>query len=88
MAEAYTDQVRREKMQEGTDIFRVLIKTMLHAGIITDRTKAMYGVWVNMDELKAEGEEMVGDPIAEQGIAYLKEINAKRRRLGNKVAAE
>jgi len=88
VAEAYTDDVRREKMQEGTDIFRVLIKTMLHAGIITDRTKAMYGVWVNMDELKAEGEEMVGDPIAEQGIAYLKEINAKRRRLGNKVAAE
>jgi hypothetical protein len=31
---------------------------------------------------------MVGDPIAEQGIAYLKEINAKRRRLGNKIAAE
>ena len=87
VAEAFTDSVRREKMQEGTDIFRVLIKTMLHAGIITDRTKAMYGVWVDMDELKAEGEEMVGDPIAEEGIAYLKEINAKRRRLG-KVAAE
>ncbi|MDP2010998.1 MAG: ferritin-like domain-containing protein, partial [Phenylobacterium sp.] len=31
------------------------------------------------DELKAEGDRMVGDDIAEEGIAYLQEINFKDR---------
>ena len=80
MREAFTDTIRRQQMTEATNIFRVLIKTMLHAGIITERTKPLYAVWVDMDELKSEGEEMVGDPIADAGIAYLKDINSKRRR--------
>jgi hypothetical protein len=32
-----------------------------------------------MDELKAEGERMIGDDIAEEGIKYLQEINFKDR---------
>ena len=50
-----TDEARREDMKEATNIFRVLIKTLLNAGIITDRTRAFYGMYVDMDELKAEG---------------------------------
>ena len=38
--------------EEGTDIFRVLIKTLLKAGIITDRTRGTYAVFVDMAELK------------------------------------
>jgi hypothetical protein len=30
---------------------------------------------VNFEEFKAEGEEMVGDAIADEGIQYLKTIN-------------
>jgi hypothetical protein len=74
-----TDEVRREDMKEATNIFRVLIKTLLNAGIITDRTRAFYGMYVDMDELKAEGDRMVGDDIAEEGIAYLQKINFKDR---------
>ncbi|HEY1629747.1 MAG TPA: diiron oxygenase [Rhizomicrobium sp.] len=73
--EAFTDDHRREHMKQSANIFRVLIKTLLNAGIITDRTKAFYGMYVNMDELKAEGERMVGDDIAEEGIRYLQSIN-------------
>ncbi|MGK2741943.1 ferritin-like domain-containing protein [Tepidicaulis sp. LMO-SS28] len=75
MIEAITDDDRREQMREGTNIFRVLIKTLLKAGIITDRTKAFYATYVDMDELKNEGDRMVGDDIAEDGIKYLKTIN-------------
>jgi hypothetical protein len=32
-----------------------------------------------MDELKSEGDKMVGDDIAEEGIKYLQEINFKDR---------
>ncbi|MBX3508660.1 ferritin-like domain-containing protein [Parvibaculum sp.] len=75
MLEAFGDEDRREAMKEGTNIFRVLIKTLLKAGIITDRTKAFYATYVDMEELKGEGDRMVGDDIAEDGIRYLQKIN-------------
>ena len=53
----------------------MLIKTLLKAGIITDRTAASMRTYIDMDELKAEGDRMVGDDIAEEGIKYLKTIN-------------
>jgi len=78
-AEIATDEARREDMKEATNIFRVLIKTLLNAGIITERTRAFYAIYVDMEELKSEGDRMVGDDIAEDGIAYLKTINFKDR---------
>ena len=77
--EVMTDDKRRENMRESANIFRVLVKTLLNAGIITDRTRAFYGMYVDMDELKNEGERMVGDDIAEDGIRYLQAINFKDR---------
>ena len=70
---------QRERLRESTNIFRVLIKTLLKAGLISDRTKAFYATYVDMDELKGEGDRMVGDDIAEEGIKYLQEINFKDR---------
>ena len=84
-----TDDARRQDMKEASNIFRVLIKTLLNAGIITDRTRAFYGLYVDMDELKAEGDKMVGDDIAEEGIKYLQKINFKDRVAANvSIAAE
>jgi hypothetical protein len=51
--EAFSDVDRRKGMTESANIFRVLIKTRLKAGIITERTRAVYGQWVDMDELAA-----------------------------------
>ncbi|WP_332773166.1 ferritin-like domain-containing protein [Phenylobacterium sp.] len=84
-----TDEARRQDMKEASNIFRVLIKTLLNAGIITDRTRAFYGMYVDMEELKAEGDRMVGDDIAEEGIKYLQKINFKDRIAANvSIAAE
>jgi hypothetical protein len=85
--EAFTDDDRRRLMRQNNNIFRVLIKTLLKAGIITDRTKSMYAAWVDMDELSSEGSEMVGDPIAEAGIEYLRDINRNRKRIGRGLRA-
>ena len=79
MAAMVTDETRRENMKEQTNIFRVLVKTLLNAGIITDRTRGFYAIYVDMEELKTEGDRMVGDDIAEEGIKYLQEINFKDR---------
>ena len=73
--EAMTDSVVREDMQEATNIFRVLIKTLLKGGIITDRTSGNYAAFIDMKELHKEGDRMVGDDIAEEGIKFLRELN-------------
>jgi len=83
-----TDEMRREDMKEATNIFRVLIKTLLNAGIITDRTRAFYGMYVDMEELKAEGDRMVGDDIADEGIQYLRTINFRTPTVTSMMAAE
>jgi hypothetical protein len=89
LMEAITDEERKERMKDSTDIFRVLIKTLLKAGIITDRTRPFYAMYVNMDELKAEGDRMVGDDIAEEGIRYLQTVNFGRKSgNGSLLAAE
>ncbi len=75
MIEAVSDDKRREDMKNSTNIFRVLIKTLVKAGIVTERTKAFYAVYVDMDEVKGEGDRMVGDDIAEDGIRFLQKIN-------------
>ncbi len=59
------------------NVFRVLIKTLLNAGLITERTRKFYAAHVDLDELKAEGDRIVGDAIAEDGIRYLQAINFK-----------
>ncbi|MFI5000929.1 MAG: ferritin-like domain-containing protein [Reyranellales bacterium] len=82
--ETFSDDDRRAQLKESTNIFRVLIKTLLHAGIITTRTAPLYAVWVDMKELEAEGDGIPGDIVAEEMLVVLREINAKRRRIGSK----
>jgi hypothetical protein len=77
--EALTDANIRNELQEATNIFRVLIKTLVKAGIITDRTRGNYAAYIDMAELYAEGDRMVGDDIAEEGIKYLMKLNGATR---------
>jgi len=75
VAEAFTNARIRERLKDSTSIFRVLIKTLLKAGIITDRTRHVYAAFVDMAELHTESDRMIGDDIAEKGIQYLQQIN-------------
>ncbi|AFK56833.1 ferritin-like domain-containing protein [Tistrella mobilis] len=79
MKESYTSDVRRAEMSESTNVFRVLVKTLLHAGIITDRTRPLYAQWVDLGALAGEGEGTVGDAIAAEGLEFLAGVNAARR---------
>jgi hypothetical protein len=85
--EALTDEAIRTDMQDATNIFRVLIKTLLKAGIITERTKPVYAAYIDMAELYAEGDRMVGDDIAEQGIKYLIQLNGGKMTLPSTLIA-
>ena len=83
---AERDPTRRFKGE--TNIFRVLIKTLFNAGLITARTRGFYAMYVDMDEVQAEGSHMPGDDIAEEGIRYLQTINFKDRVAPVTLAAE
>ena len=74
--EALTDEAMRQEMQDASNIFRVLVKTLLKAGIITDRTRGNYAAFLDMAELHNEGDRMIGDDIAEEGIRQLIKLKA------------
>ena len=80
--EAFSEEDRRQSMTEGTNIFRVLIKTLLKAGIITDRTRHVYAQWVDMDELAGESDEVAGSQVADAATETLREINSGRIKMG------
>jgi P-aminobenzoate N-oxygenase AurF len=90
MKESYTSASRREEMRDSTNVFRVLTKTLLNAGIITSRTRDVYAAWVDLKELSEEDEGLIAEPIAESGLALLREINSTRpvRRKAAPAAAE
>jgi hypothetical protein len=66
--ELYNDEERHNKLMDGNNVFRVLAKTLITAGIITDRTAHVYASWVNMNELEAEDQEMPGAAAVIEGI--------------------
>ena len=80
--EAFTDADRRRMMRESTNIFRVLIKTLFKAGIITERTRPVYAAWVDMDELARESDEVAGQAVADAAMLELRDINSGRKRIG------
>ena len=49
------------------------------AHIITDRTKATYAEFVDMEELNAEDDTVAGQDIADEGIQKLSQINASKK---------
>lgn len=82
--EAFTDADRRRMMRESTNIFRVLIKTLFKAGIITERTRPVYAAWVDMEELRAEPDEVAGMDVADRTVDELRQINATHGRVISK----
>ena len=84
--EAVGDDQRREAMGQQTNVFRVLTKTLDKAGMITERTRDNYGMWMDIDALQQEDDRMVGDDIAEEGIRDLIDINSTKRKIVKKIS--
>ena len=81
--EAFTDADRRRMMKENTNIFRVLIKTLLHGGIITDRTRHLYEAWVDLGRARPRARRAsVGDAVADAAMDELREINRGKKKIG------
>ena len=66
--ETFNDDVRWSELKEGTNVFRILVRTLLGAGIITDRTRHVHAGWVDMMELDSERHEIPGEAVVADGI--------------------
>jgi hypothetical protein len=78
----------KTRFRGETNVFRVLIKTLLNAGLITERTRKFYAMYIDMDELEGENPRMVGEDIAADGIKFLQAINFKDQTRQVSIAAE
>lgn len=75
----YSDQARRDEMANSYSVFRLLVRTLVGSGIVTERTRADYGLWVDLDTLGTEAANPVEDAITAEGLAFLRNVNDKRK---------
>ncbi len=77
----YGADARKSQLQQQGNIFRVLARTLIKSGIVTDRTMPVYSRLLNVDEATNEDDplDVIGEVISNQGIAYLRKINETRR---------
>jgi hypothetical protein len=78
LRESYDKETRRRELNDPDSAFRIMLRTLVRSGIVTDRTRHLYAQWVNLEELENEsggGAEMM---IAAQGLDLLKNINLTR----------
>lgn len=73
-----SDMIRMVLKDTPGMIFRILINPLAQADIMRRSAAPIKAGYVELNELHAESEEMVGDSIAAQGIAFLKTINQSR----------
>jgi len=83
--EVYGDSYRRNELRKETNVMRVLVKTLVQAGIVTERTRHIYSTWVDMGGIEADGgRDLPSEAIAAEGIEYLRAINQGRKVIGRK----
>tara|TARA_Y100000766_G_C18873869_1_gene589730 strand:- start:409 stop:591 length:183 start_codon:yes stop_codon:yes gene_type:complete len=60
----------------------MLAKSLISAGIITDRTKRVYAEWVNMKQLESEAHDIPDAAAVIEGLKDLRRVNANRKVIG------
>ena len=79
LKKVYTKETRRSEIQDSFSVFRLVIKTLLTSGIVTERTSEHYAIWVDLSSFEIDIDESVEDMIAADGLNYLMSINKYRK---------
>jgi hypothetical protein len=82
LRESFNNPERRKTVHDPTNAYRILLKTLLQSGIITDRTRPMFASRFDLSALRAEPESPVLDDIADRTMAGLREVNRSRTKIG------
>lgn len=73
--QSYTSDTRRKELSEEASVFRVVIRTLLGSGIVTERTKVEYERWINFASIDGEGAASIESAITSGGLALLEKLN-------------
>ncbi len=75
----FSEDSQREKMQQQGNVFRVLVRTLVKSGIITERTRPIYARWLDVEQVCKEEDvlDVVGEIVSQQGISLLKALNGQ-----------
>lgn len=71
----YTDEIRRKEFSEHNGVFRILVKTMIRSGIVSERTSHFYEKWLDLDCLQDDEKDSVEFQIARAGLEFLASVN-------------
>lgn len=71
----YTEEVRKQELSEQTGVFRILARTLIRSGIVTERTRAVYAQWVDIESFADDEMDSVEASIARQGLELIASIN-------------
>ena len=65
-------------LESNLTAYRTFVRTLMGAGLITDRTREEYAAWIDIADLSGS-DVNAGEEIAKTGLASLSEINASKR---------
>ncbi len=71
----YTEEVRKQELSEQAGVFRILARTLIRSGIVTERTRPVYAQWLDLDSLAEDDTNSVEASIARQGLELIASIN-------------
>ncbi len=71
----YTPEIRKQELSEQTGVFRILARTLIRSGIVTDRTRKVYAQWVDIDSFVGDETDSVEASIARRGLELIASIN-------------
>ena len=77
--EAFDASRIQEMRKESTNLWRIVIKTLRKGGVITERTRDRYSMFLDMDSVDAEPDGLAAQDVVDEGLADLREINAGKR---------
>lgn len=86
LKESYTSDVRRQELAATNSAFRIVMRTLVNSGVVSERTEASYAAWVPIDDLRNESDDNIEERITLEGLEYLRRINDSRRQRHRKEA--
>ena len=70
----YTDQVRRQELSEQAGVFRILARTLIRSGIVSERTRGAYAQWLDLDSLHIDDANPLESTIAQEGLDFIASV--------------
>ncbi|MFL6622111.1 MAG: ferritin-like domain-containing protein [Sulfurifustis sp.] len=79
MKESYTSEVRRQELAATNSAFRIVMRTLVNSGVVSQKTEGAYAAWVPIDDLRSERDGSIEERITAEGLEYLRRINDSKR---------